>query len=52
MRERTTGRSSITSTMSVLYMTKVLLAVMVGLFRKRPNVEAGDQAPVMAEHSL
>lgn len=52
MRARTSGRSSITSTMSIVYMTKVLLAVLVGLFRKRPNVEAGDQAPVAAEHSL
>jgi hypothetical protein len=52
MRPRTSGRSSITSTMSVVYMGKVLLAVGVGLFRRRPNVETGDQAPVIAEHSL
>ena len=52
MRARTSGRSSITSTMSVVYMSKVLLAVLVGLFRRHPNVEIGDQAPVAAEHSL
>lgn len=52
MRARTSGRSSITSTMSVVYMTKVLLAVAVGLFRRHPNVEAGDRAPVSAGHSL
>ncbi len=33
-------------------MIKVLLAVFVGLFRARPNVEAGDQAPVVAEHGI
>jgi hypothetical protein len=52
MRPRTTGTSSISSSTSVLYMTKVSLAVLVGLFRARPNVSAGDQAPVAAEHSL
>jgi glycosyltransferase involved in cell wall biosynthesis len=52
MRARRSGRSSITSTMSVVYMSKVLLAVLVGLFRRRPNVEMGDQAPVVAEHAL
>ncbi len=52
MRPRTTGRSSITSSVSVLYMTKVLLAVFVGLFRARPNVDPGDNAAVSAEASL
>jgi hypothetical protein len=52
MRARTTGRSSISSTMSILYMTKVLLAVFVGLFRARPNVDPGDNAAVSAEPSL
>jgi glycosyltransferase involved in cell wall biosynthesis len=52
MRPRTSGTSSISSSMSVLYMTKVTLAVFVGLFRTRPNVDAGDRAPVSAESSL
>jgi hypothetical protein len=52
MRPRTSGTSSISSSMSVLYMTKVTLAVFVGLFRARPSVAAGDQAPVTAEPSL
>ena len=52
MRPRTTGRSSITSSMSVLYMTKVLLAVFVGLFRAKPNVDPGDSAAVSAEPSI
>jgi len=52
MRPRTTGRSSITSSVSVIYMTKVLLAVFVGLFRTRPNVDPGDNAAVSAEASL
>jgi glycosyltransferase involved in cell wall biosynthesis len=36
MRPRLTGRSAISSTQSVYYMIKVLLAVFVGLFRERP----------------
>jgi glycosyltransferase involved in cell wall biosynthesis len=52
MRPRTTGVSSISSSMSVIYMTKVSLAVLVGLFRARPSVGAGDEAPVSAEHAL
>jgi glycosyltransferase involved in cell wall biosynthesis len=52
MRPRTSGTSSISSSMSVVYMTKVCLAVFVGLFRARPHVAAGDEAPVAAEHSL
>jgi glycosyltransferase involved in cell wall biosynthesis len=52
MRPRTSGVSSISSSMSVIYMTKVTLAVLVGLFRARPNVTAGDDAPVSAEHAL
>jgi glycosyltransferase involved in cell wall biosynthesis len=35
MREREHGRSSITAARSVYYMTKVLLALFVGLFRRR-----------------
>ncbi len=34
MRERVTGTSSITALASVYYMTKVLLALFVGLFRR------------------
>jgi len=34
MRERTGGRSSITALRSVYYMTKVLLAIFVGMFRR------------------
>jgi glycosyltransferase involved in cell wall biosynthesis len=52
MRPRTTGISSINPTRSAYYMIKVLLAIFVGLMRARPNVEAGDRAPVTAEHSI
>jgi hypothetical protein len=33
-------------------MVKVLLAIVVGLVRKRPVVEPGDQAPVAATHGI
>jgi len=52
MRARLNGRSSIAGHWSVFYMIKVLLAVMVGVFRARPNVEAGEQAPVTAEQTI
>jgi glycosyltransferase involved in cell wall biosynthesis len=52
MRARQAGVSSINATQSVVYMTKVLLAVLVGLLRTRPAVEAGQPAPVHAEHGL
>jgi glycosyltransferase involved in cell wall biosynthesis len=52
MRPRSTGTSSINPLRSVYYMVKVLLAIFVGLLRARPNVEAGDRAPVSAEHSI
>jgi glycosyltransferase involved in cell wall biosynthesis len=52
MLPRQTGVSAISSTQSVYYMAKVLLAVGIGLFRRRPNVEPGDRAPVHAEHAL
>jgi glycosyltransferase involved in cell wall biosynthesis len=52
MRARVTGRSSIGSTQSVYYMIKVLLAVLVGLLRARPAIDAGDAAAVHAEHGL
>ncbi len=53
MRPRLTGESAISSTQSVYYMVKVLLAVFVGLFRRRPTVEARSSRPaVAAEHAL
>jgi glycosyltransferase involved in cell wall biosynthesis len=45
MHPRLTGSSSISSTQSVYYMIKVLLAVFVGLFRARPTAEAPDLGP-------
>lgn len=45
MRPRLTGESAISSTQSVYYMVKVLLAVFVGLFRRRPALEAGASSP-------
>jgi glycosyltransferase involved in cell wall biosynthesis len=49
MYERGGGQSSInTSGKSAYYMLKVLLAILVGLFRARPAVEPGDDAPVAA----
>jgi glycosyltransferase involved in cell wall biosynthesis len=35
MRERAAGRSSITTLRSIYYMTKVLLAIFIGIFRRR-----------------
>jgi glycosyltransferase involved in cell wall biosynthesis len=52
MRARTGGESSINASRSVYYMVKVLLAIFVGLFRARPAVARGDDAPVTAEHSI
>ena len=52
MRPRLTGQSVISSSQSVYYMVKVLLAVFVGLFRRRPTVEAGEPAAVSAEPAL
>jgi glycosyltransferase involved in cell wall biosynthesis len=52
MRPRMTGRSAISHSQSVYYMVKVLLAVFVGLFRRRPTVEAGEPAAVSAEPAL
>ena len=52
MRARTGGESSINASRSAYYMIKVLLAIFVGLFRARPAVARGDEAPVTAEHSL
>jgi glycosyltransferase involved in cell wall biosynthesis len=52
MQPRLTGESAISSTQSVYYMVKVLLAVFVGLFRRRPTIEAGDRPAVAMEHAL
>jgi len=52
MFERGGGVSSISSGKSVQYMLKVLLAIFVGLFRRRPAVEAGGPAPVHAETGI
>ncbi len=52
MRARTTGRSSINASRSIYYMVKVTLAILVGLLRAKPAIEAGDDAPVVAEHAI
>jgi glycosyltransferase involved in cell wall biosynthesis len=52
MYARDTGVSSISTGKSAYYMVKVLLAVMVGLARRRPVVEAGDRAPVSAKEGF
>jgi hypothetical protein len=52
MSERLAGRSSITNPLSAYYMVKVLLAVIVGLFRSRPSVEPGAEAPVAAPRGI
>ena len=52
MLERGGGQSSIRSGKSVYYMIKVLLAIFVGLVRRRPVVEPGDEAPVVATHGI
>ena len=53
MYKRGGGVSSIGSSgKSAYYMIKVLLAIAIGLVRKRPMVEPGDRAPVAASHSI
>src|SRR4051794_19641489 len=53
MRPRDGGVSSIGSSgKSAYYMVKVLLALFVGLARRRPVVEPGDSAPVAAEQGI
>lgn len=52
MRPRESGESAISSTQSVYYMVKVLLAVFVGLFRRRPTGDPGDRPAVLGGHSL
>jgi glycosyltransferase involved in cell wall biosynthesis len=46
------GTSSITSGKTVYYMVKVLLAIFVGLLRRRAVPEPGDDAPVTAAHGI
>lgn len=52
MHARGGGRSSITLLRSGYYMTKVLLAVFVGLFRRRDRVVPGEDAPVRASTGI
>ncbi len=46
------GVSSISTGKSAYYMVKVLLALFVGLARRRPVVDPGDRAPVSAEQGV
>ncbi|HUH80179.1 MAG TPA: glycosyltransferase family 2 protein [Solirubrobacteraceae bacterium] len=46
MRARTTGSSAISSSQSIYYMVKVLLAVFVGLFREQPAASAAGDGEV------
>jgi glycosyltransferase involved in cell wall biosynthesis len=52
MYARGSGQSSITTTRSAYYMIKVSLALLVGLLRRRPVVDAGDPAPISASRSI
>ncbi|HEU4656834.1 MAG TPA: glycosyltransferase family 2 protein [Capillimicrobium sp.] len=52
MYQRGGGVSSISSGKSAYYMVKVLLALFVGLFRRRPVPEPGQGAPVAAETGI
>jgi glycosyltransferase involved in cell wall biosynthesis len=52
MFQRGGGISSISSGKSLYYMVKVLLAIFVGLARRRPVPGPGDEAPVAAAHSI
>ncbi|MGH7919862.1 MAG: glycosyltransferase family 2 protein [Candidatus Dormibacteraceae bacterium] len=52
MYERGGGHSSISTGKSAYYMVKVLLALVMGLARRRPIVEAGDPAPVAREFQV
>jgi glycosyltransferase involved in cell wall biosynthesis len=45
MRPRTSGRSTIGRAIPAYYMVKVLLAVLVGMLRARPQVEAKERHP-------
>jgi hypothetical protein len=48
MYERGGGSSSIGTGKSAYYMVKVLLALFVALARRRPVIEPGSPAPVVA----
>ena len=52
MLRRGGGVSSISTGKSAYYMLKVLLALFVGLARRRPVVDPGDEAPVTASQGL
>lgn len=52
MLERGGGVSSISSGKSAYYMIKVLLAILVGLMRRRPVVDPGDASPAAATHGI
>ena len=52
MFQRGGGQSSIRSGKSAYYMVKVLLALFIGLARRRPVVEPGDDAPVAATQGI
>ncbi len=52
MYQRGGGVSSISSGKSAYYMVKVLLALFVGLFRRRPVPEPGGGAPVAVESGI
>lgn len=52
MRPRTTGQSAISSTQSLYYMVKVLLAIFVALFRARPARNSAVASQVHAERGL
>ena len=52
MYQRGGGVSSIRSGKSVYYMIKVLLAIGVGLVRRRPVIQPGEPAPVAAGRGL
>jgi glycosyltransferase involved in cell wall biosynthesis len=52
MLQRGGGVSSISTGKSAYYMVKVLLALFVGLARRRPVVEPGDEAPVAASQGI
>jgi glycosyltransferase involved in cell wall biosynthesis len=53
MYERGGGASSISgSGKSIYYMTKVLLAIFVGMLRRRPIAERSERAPVVAGEGL
>ena len=52
MYQRGGGVSSISTGKSAYYMLKVLLALFVGLARRRPVVEPGDAAPVAASQGI